>query len=136
MNDLTEKDFEPARDIYGEREDYDECCILKDFEKTKQQILKNQDKANYRDYMIEQYWFQQIIGEGTNWYDMIVKKAEKYDTLMKANSEVVQDNISITQEHESIKSIREYLSTMEGEPEGYIKLSEVYHSIRRMIGDE
>ena len=37
---------------------------------------------------------------------------------------------------ESINHIREWLSIMENEPEGYIKISEVYHTIRRMIGDE
>lgn len=42
----------------------------------------------------------------------------------------------ILSNQESIKTIREYLSTMKDEPEGYIKMSEVYHSIRRMINDE
>ena len=37
---------------------------------------------------------------------------------------------------ESIIQIREYLAVMENEPEGYIKISEVYHSIRRMLNDE
>ena len=60
----------------------------------------------------------------------------KYFNLMQANSEVVQDNISITQEHQSIVSIREWLNIMKDEPKGLIELTEVYHSIRRMIGDE
>ena len=37
---------------------------------------------------------------------------------------------------EELDHIREWLSIMENEPEGYIKISEVYHTIRRMIGDE
>lgn len=32
--------------------------------------------------------------------------------------------------------IREWLDILSKEPDGYIKISEVYHSIRRMIGDE
>ena len=32
--------------------------------------------------------------------------------------------------------LRDWLEVMADEPEGYIKISEVYHSIRRMIGDE
>ena len=39
-------------------------------------------------------------------------------------------------EHEAISHIREWLEVMRTEPEGYIKLSEVYHSLRRMLGDE
>ena len=42
----------------------------------------------------------------------------------------------ILSNQESIKSIREYLNIMENEPEGYILISEVYHSIRRMLNDE
>lgn len=37
---------------------------------------------------------------------------------------------------ESIIQIREYLEVMKNEPEGYILMSKVYHSIRRMLGDE
>ena len=37
---------------------------------------------------------------------------------------------------EIIKHIREYLKVMKDEPEGYIKLSKVYHDLRRMLGDE
>jgi len=37
------------------------------------------------------------------------EKAEKYDRLMKANSEVVQQNISLTQLHEENKQLREKL---------------------------
>jgi len=32
--------------------------------------------------------------------------------------------------------LREYLSVMKDEPEGYIKLSKIYHDLRRMLGDE
>ena len=42
----------------------------------------------------------------------------------------------ILKHQESIRSIREYLAVMENEPEGYIKMSEVYHSIRKMLNDE
>jgi CRISPR/Cas system-associated endonuclease Cas3-HD len=38
--------------------------------------------------------------------------------------------------HNTIEAIREYLEIMSNEPEGYIKMSEVYHSIRRILGDE
>ncbi len=37
---------------------------------------------------------------------------------------------------ESIKAIREWVDIMRDEPEEWIKLSEVYHSLRRMLGDE
>ena len=39
-------------------------------------------------------------------------------------------------EHESIAHIREWVDIMKDEPEEWIKLSEVYHSLRRMLGDE
>jgi len=39
-------------------------------------------------------------------------------------------------EHEAIKHIREYIDMMENEPEGWIKLSEVYQAIKRMLPDE
>ncbi len=42
----------------------------------------------------------------------------------------------ITVEGEIIKHIREYLKVMESEPEGYIRLSRVYHDLKRMLGDE
>ena len=32
--------------------------------------------------------------------------------------------------------LREYLKVMEKEPDGYIKLSEVYHHLRRILNDE
>ncbi len=37
---------------------------------------------------------------------------------------------------EAIKNIREYLEVMANEPDGYIRMSEVYHTIRRILGDE
>lgn len=37
---------------------------------------------------------------------------------------------------EELDHIREWLEVMADEPEGYIEISEVYHAIRRMIGDE
>jgi len=43
---------------------------------------------------------------------------------------------NITKEQEIIFHIREYLSVMKDEPEGYIKLSKVYHDLRMMLGDE
>ena len=37
---------------------------------------------------------------------------------------------------ETIAAIREWVDIMKDEPEEWIKLSEVYHSLRRMLGDE
>ena len=37
---------------------------------------------------------------------------------------------------EAIAHIREWVDIMKDEPEEWIKLSEVYHSLRRMLGDE
>jgi len=34
------------------------------------------------------------------------------------------------------RHLREYLDIMANEPDGYIKISEVYHHIRRILGDE
>lgn len=43
----------------------------------------------------------------------------------------------ITVEGEIIKHIREYLKVMESEPaEDLIKLKDVYHNLRRILGDE
>ena len=38
--------------------------------------------------------------------------------------------------YDSVLHLREYIEIMSDEPDCYIKASEVYHSIRRMIGDE
>jgi len=32
--------------------------------------------------------------------------------------------------------LREYLSVMEKEPDAYIKLSTIYHNLKRILGDE
>jgi len=37
---------------------------------------------------------------------------------------------------ETVEHIREYLNVMKDEPESWIKMSEVYHSLKRMLGDE
>ena len=37
---------------------------------------------------------------------------------------------------ETIKAIREWVDIMKDEPPEYIQLSEVYHRLRRMLGDE
>lgn len=37
---------------------------------------------------------------------------------------------------EALTHIKEYLSVMESEPDEYIKLSEVFQSIKRCLGDE
>ena len=37
---------------------------------------------------------------------------------------------------EIIKHLREYLKVMKDEPEGYIKLSKMYHDLKRILGDE
>ena len=42
----------------------------------------------------------------------------------------------ILKNQESIRAIREWIEVMSGEPEGWIRMTEVYHSIRRMTGDE
>jgi len=34
------------------------------------------------------------------------------------------------------RHLREYLDIMANEPDGYIRISEVYHHIRRILGDE
>jgi len=49
---------------------------------------------------------------------------------------VMNTKSTILKNQESIKSIREWLDTLKDEPDCYIKGSEVYHSIRRMINDE
>ena len=109
-NYLTEEDIEiNIADEYYFR-DENVCALVEKkgytAEQLKQQILSNQEKA------------------------------KKYDSLMAANHEVVKYNISMSSLQESIKSIREYLAVMSNEPEGYILISEVYHSIRKMLNDE
>ena len=43
----------------------------------------------------------------------------------------------ITRDGEIIKHIREYLKVMESEPaEDLIRLKDVYHNLRRILGDE
>ena len=42
----------------------------------------------------------------------------------------------ILQDNESLAHIREWVDIMKDEPEEWIKLSEVYHSLKRMLGDE
>ncbi len=37
---------------------------------------------------------------------------------------------------EIVYHLREYVDVMEHEPESWIKLSEVYHSLKRILGDE
>ena len=37
---------------------------------------------------------------------------------------------------EALKHIREWLEVMSQEPNDWMRMSEVYHSLRRMIGDE
>ena len=37
---------------------------------------------------------------------------------------------------ESITALKEYMKVMETEPDEYIKLSEVWHHLRRIAGDE
>ena len=55
--------------------------------------------------------------------------------LIMANEPEQMKNYLLSNQ-ESIIQIREYLAVMENEPEGYIKISEVYYSLHRMIGDE
>lgn len=40
-------------------------------------------------------------------------KAEKYDSLMKANSEIVQNNIDITKEHEIVERLKAEINRFE-----------------------
>jgi len=42
----------------------------------------------------------------------------------------------ILKQTEIINHIREYVDVMRDEPEELIKLSRVYHDLRRMLGDE
>lgn len=48
----------------------------------------------------------------------------------------IHDATRTHRNEEAIKHIREYLEVMRNEPEGFIKLSEVYSSIKRMLPDE
>lgn len=40
-------------------------------------------------------------------------KAEKYDSLMKANSEIVQHNIDITKDHEIVERLKSKINDVE-----------------------
>ena len=42
----------------------------------------------------------------------------------------------LNKNEEALFHIREWVDIMRDEPEEWIKLSEVYHSLRRMLGDE
>ena len=63
-----------------------------------QQIIDDGEKANYRDVMIEYPWFQEIIQNGSNWYDEIKASAKRHDlrihrivTLEKQNKELLEE---------------------------------------------
>lgn len=44
-----------------------------------QQILDDQEKASFRDYLVEQYWYKEIRNNGTNWYDELKVNSEKWN---------------------------------------------------------
>ncbi len=59
---------------------------------------------------------------------------ERYEGFKPLFDEKIIDQILNNQE--SIEAIRDWISVMRDEPESLMKLSEVYHSLRRMLGDE
>ena len=66
-----------------------------------------------------------------------MKLTENYlmDILCRGHFEDEEINL-ILNNQESVEHIREWVDIMKDEPEEWIKLSEVYHSLRRMLGDE
>ena len=44
--------------------------------------------------------------------------------------------IALRKQDETLYHIREYVKVMADEPDEWIKLREVYHALKRMLGDE
>ena len=92
---------------------------------------------------LKHQWRQRTLNDLTKeefeiyeWEDSKDPNKTEINIMVKNSNEASDLILQILKNQESIKAIREYLDIMEKEPEGYIKLSEVYHSIRRMLNDE
>lgn len=83
----------------------------------KQQILENEEKANYRDVMIEYSWFQEIIKKGSKWYNETKEKAEKCTQFQILNGELRGQTILLEQEIKQLKVIAQHELTKRQEYE-------------------
>lgn len=73
-------------------------------ESLKSQIIQWKEKASYRDVIIEQFWFREIIEKGSDWYKTIKEKAEKYDTYIHHTTQLELDSESLQQKIKELEN--------------------------------
>ena len=69
---------------------------------------------------------------------MSFKVRDEWEENMKLLSRNINDDLKqAKKDREVVEHLREYLKVMESEPaEHLIKLKDVYHNLRRILGDE
>lgn len=90
---LTEENFELPESIhYSKDEDVILGIRLFNLILAKKVIKQILDDQNWREVYTSYYWLQEIIKKGTNWYDGIKEKAEKWDKFSSQCIIKITDN--------------------------------------------
>jgi len=126
---LTEKQFSDAIDALDELIGW-KTSKIRVILNSEYSIMKNQRKAKRLDIILGSPYTITYHGAGKyatvavlnkQHLEQLLEKEKKYDDLMKANSEIVQNNISHTEIFQENKSLKEELDIAEKRNSIYFK---------------